>query len=201
MKELKSQPRSRLREPLSRSMSGVPRRGRQPDSYVSSTSVPLQLSSGFLARGDVSPQHMAVSQWMACIFTLPKTTGSQLLFRKTGNQLLLLKQDPLCEVFPQAKWASVSVLPQCPSTNSLAMALLTEPGPPPGPYLMSCFTHGPRCLEADCSWLSRSPVPQINFKWECKWWSRTQQAKTPLGKSPYPDSCLNPTKSPPSTQQ
>lgn len=58
----KSQPRSRLQEPLSRLISGISRQGRQPDSYVSSTSVPLQLGSGFLVRGDVSPQHIAVSQ-------------------------------------------------------------------------------------------------------------------------------------------
>ena len=58
----KSQPRSRLQEPLSRLISGISRQGRQPDSFVSSTSVPLQLGSGFLVQGDVSPQHITVYQ-------------------------------------------------------------------------------------------------------------------------------------------
>lgn len=51
-------------------------RQRARKAIVSSTSVPLQLSSDVLVSGDVSPQHVPVSPSTAYLFTFPKATAN-----------------------------------------------------------------------------------------------------------------------------
>lgn len=158
-KELKSQLRKQAENPSLgwRRVSGSRQRPRQ---LLPLCPLPLSPPAGLR----FSRSQWCEPAWHHCVqvnslcLHLPQSHGKLApLFRKTGNWLLLLNlqdaaQTSPCEAFPQVTWATASILPHRSSVHSLAAALL----PQRGHYLFSCFTHGPRILEADCIWFSRS---------------------------------------------
>lgn len=164
-KELKSQLQNRLRKPLSRSMSGVPRQRREPGDHghwvlhLCPSTAELRFSGSGWCEPIVH-HHVPVK---SLSLQLPKSHRELTnLLGKMGNSLLLLNLQDLDQARPPVKplprpnesvclcFHSVHQLRTWLWHFSHSLALIW--------WVVSRRDQGTN-IEVDCIWFSRSPVP------------------------------------------